>query len=39
VSPSEANRKQMYRIADAVVVLSLAVLLSTSKSAPVVCDP
>ena len=23
VSPSEANRKQMYRIADAVVVLSL----------------
>ena len=37
MSPSEVDRKQLYRIADAMVMLSLAALLSTSKSARVAC--
>ena len=38
MSPSEANRKQLYRVADAMVILSMSrSCLSMSRSAPAVC--
>jgi hypothetical protein len=39
VSPSEANQKQLYRIVDAMVVLSLGRKVIYEQSANFACDP